>query len=272
MSSFLTRTISSLVAVGIIGGLYYFLDILGLKIIILFAVIVGSLEINQILFKGSKLGLNKTVFVVFSILIFGLSSWHPIYSGLIYTLFLICFCVFGIGLHKKFSDINHIANFFAKAALGFFYVGLLPSFTHNLLDMQNGLFWFLSMLCVVFAGDIGAYLVGMKFGRKKILPSISPKKTVEGSIGGLCLSLITGLSFSFLFPHVPMIAFAILSVAAGVVAQFGDFFESLLKRVADVKDSGNLMPGHGGVLDRVDGVLFASPVFLLGAILLEKVV
>lgn len=165
-----------------------------------------------------------------------------------------------------------LADVEAKAAMGLFYVGLLPSFAYQMIELNNGIFWFVSLLAIVFAGDIGAYTIGILFGQHKIMPNISPKKTFEGAVGGLIFSLIAGLSCSFLFPEIPTLHFCLLAVATGVIAQFGDYFESLLKRVANVKDSGHLMPGHGGVLDRIDGVLFGCPVFLLGAIVLEKLI
>lgn len=272
MNSFLTRTISALAALGVLVGLYHFLSILGLKILVSIAVLIGTWELNKVLFKETTSVLNKFVFFTFSVLIFILSSWKPIYSGLFYSFLFVFFCIYSISSNKKFNDVVYLALYQSKAALGFFYMGLLPSFVQHILSMHNGLFWFLSLLGVVFAGDIGAYLVGMQFGKRKVMPIISPKKTLEGAVGGLIFSLTTGLLCSHWFPQINPFTFGALSLVAGIAAQFGDFFESLLKRVADVKDSGNLMPGHGGVLDRIDGVLFASPVFLLGAILLEKLI
>jgi phosphatidate cytidylyltransferase len=158
----------------------------------------------------------------------------------------------------------------AASVLGFVYVGLFSSYAYRLLDLNHGLIWFSFLLAVVFAGDIGAYLVGVLIGKHKINPRFSPKKTWEGSIGGLISSLIAGFVYSQFLPQIQLNTLLITALCAGFVAQFGDFFESLIKRVADVKDSGNLMPGHGGVLDRLDGVLFASPLILIVASLSES--
>ncbi|MGE5087278.1 MAG: phosphatidate cytidylyltransferase, partial [Bacillota bacterium] len=96
------------------------------------------------------------------------------------------------------------------------------------------------------------------------------KKTWEGSFGGILGSLIAGfLCWKFLLSDYSAVFVLVLAAISGYVAQFGDFFESLLKRVAEVKDSGKIMPGHGGVLDRVDGVLFASPVVLFGVVIVS---
>jgi len=272
MNSFLTRFFSAAVAVLLILVSYYFLSSTGLKLIIFLAVVIGSLELNTVLFQNTKSKSTKSLFFVFNVLIFLLSCWRPIYSGLVFAFFFVCFCVYSITVNRKFNDLNQLASYQAKAALGFFYVGLLPSFAENILDLPHGLWWFISLLSIVFAGDIGAYIIGLTLGRRKIMPEISPKKTVEGSLGGLMFSMLAGLSCSLLFPHIESWKFLMLSLATGVIGQFGDYFESLLKRVAHVKDSGGLMPGHGGVLDRIDGVLFACPIFLLGAIVLEKLI
>ena len=272
MSSLHTRIISALIALAIFLSLIYFFRENGLKFIILFASIAGARELNRVLFSEIKNRSYSYLFFAFNFLIFLLSSVRPAHSGLIYAFFFVCFCVFSICMGRKNSNLNELSSVQAKAALGFFYVGLLPAFANHIIDLPQGLYWFLSLLCVVFAGDIGAFAVGSVFGQKKIMPNISPKKTFEGALGGLIFSFIAGLSCSYFFPDLSKFSFCILSIATGVIAQFGDYFESLLKRVANVKDSGGLMPGHGGVLDRIDGVLFACPIFLLGAIVLEKLI
>lgn len=269
-SQTLTRTLSAFAVLALVSVAYFFLKEWGLKLFILLAVLLGSYELIPVLFRVPGLRTSRIIFFFFNLLIFLLSSWRPIYSGLFYSFFFICFCVCIITLNRKEANLNELSVYQAKAALGFFYIGILPSFAEYLVDMPRGQFWFISLLCIVFAGDIGAYFVGRTFGNKKIMPNISPKKTLAGAWGGLFLSVVTGLMCSLWFPHLVFWQFGLLSLATAVFAQFGDYFESLLKRVANVKDSGGLMPGHGGVLDRIDGVLFACPVFLLGAILLEK--
>lgn len=126
--------------------------------------------------------------------------------------------------------------------------------------------WLLAALATVWAGDTGAYFVGRRFGRRKLAPRISPNKTVEGLLGGVACAMPVGLLAAWFagagpaqLPWVGLIV--LLTVAASVV---GDLFESLLKRHVGVKDSGDLLPGHGGILDRIDAVLAALPVFALG--------
>ncbi len=143
----------------------------------------------------------------------------------------------------------------------------LPLFLSCLVFIRNGESgpaWIYFLLCVVFAGDIGAFYVGTHLGRHKLSPAISPGKTLEGAAGGLASNLVVGLAFRTLFlPELPLGLTAVFCLAAGLAAQLGDLFESMLKRAAGVKDSGGIFPGHGGLLDRIDALLFAAPVGFL---------
>ena len=126
--------------------------------------------------------------------------------------------------------------------------------------------WLFVALAIVWAADSGAYFVGRHYGRRKLSPRISPNKTVEGLVGGLACGLAVGLAFAPLagatLAQLPAVALvAVVAVGFSVV---GDLFESLLKRHVGAKDSGDLIPGHGGILDRIDGVVAALPVFALG--------
>lgn len=269
VSSFTTRVISALVAVAILFALWFYLQLTGLKILSAFAVIVGTLELIRMLFKPDDSRFVRAIFYVFTLCLFGLASLHPFHTGVIFACFSAAFCLITLLSQQKFDDLKDLTNFQAKSVLGFFYMGLLPSFAIRLLDLEHGQLWFITLLAIVFAGDIGAYLTGMTIGKHKLMPMISPKKTIEGSLGGLVFSVVVG-GVMATWLEKPIYPLAILALATGVIAQFGDLFESQLKRVADIKDSGKIMPGHGGVLDRIDGVLFACPVILLGALILEN--
>ena len=121
----------------------------------------------------------------------------------------------------------------------------------------------LGLFIMVFAGDTGAYFAGRAFGRHKLYELISPKKTVEGAVGGLAASVLGGwITQRLLLPHLGVGEALLLGAACGASGQVGDLAESLFKRATGTKDSGTLLPGHGGILDRIDGVLFAAPVLL----------
>lgn len=128
-------------------------------------------------------------------------------------------------------------------------------------NTESGVVWIYMILAVVFAGDIGALYVGTFLGKRKLCPSVSPKKTLEGSAGGLASNLVVGVLFKLVFlPGPPWVLSGIFFIVLGIAAQLGDLFESMLKRAAGVKDSGVIFPGHGGLLDRIDALLFAAPV------------
>jgi phosphatidate cytidylyltransferase len=122
----------------------------------------------------------------------------------------------------------------------------------------RGLAWLLVVILVTWLNDTAAYLVGRSFGRRKLAPLVSPKKTVEGSIGGLVGAVVAGAIGVALFGlGVSPLVGALVGIVLGVVGQVGDLAESLVKRQAGVKDSGTLIRGHGGILDRLDAMLFA---------------
>ena len=157
----------------------------------------------------------------------------------------------------------------AKQMLSMVYIPLMLTFLVWIRLGDNGIVWVFYLLILIFAGDIGAYYVGSYLGRHKLIPVVSPKKTIEGAAGGIGANLLLGSVINMSLPHlpwglampmlpwVPALAFFVI---AGAVGQFGDLFESLFKRAANVKDSGKILPGHGGILDRIDALLFAAPV------------
>lgn len=126
--------------------------------------------------------------------------------------------------------------------------------------------WLLYVLALTAFADIGAYFAGKSFGRRKLSPHLSPGKTQEGALGGVAaaflLAIITALFFSLSLGQA--IAFIFLSVAMSIVSVTGDLFFSMLKRESGVKDSGNILPGHGGVLDRLDSHIAVLPLFYVG--------
>lgn len=123
-------------------------------------------------------------------------------------------------------------------------------------------------LFVVWATDIGAYFIGKKYGKRKLMPDVSPNKTIEGSLGGILSAVVVALLYLTLIPHKEPFAYSVpillvMTVVFSIVGQFGDLVESSIKRHYGVKDSGNLLPGHGGILDRFDSLLFVFPIMHL---------
>ena len=152
--------------------------------------------------------------------------------------------------------------------LGVVYIGGFLSAWPRMILLPGGEHWVLLGIVAVAAGDTLAYFVGKAAGKRPLAPYISPNKTLEGAAGGLAASMLFGGAYAaFFLPGVPAWFSISASAAAGVAGQCGDLFASMLKRAAGVKDSGGLLPGHGGLLDRADGIIAAGPVLHLLAVI-----
>ncbi|WP_028782812.1 phosphatidate cytidylyltransferase [Thalassobacillus devorans] len=139
------------------------------------------------------------------------------------------------------------------------YVGM--GFHYLIETRDSGLHYVFYALFVIWATDTGAYLFGRAFGKHKLWPKISPKKTIEGAVGGIALACIVALVFQIFYPvHPSTIMVVIVTIVVSFFGQIGDLVESAFKRHYAVKDSGNILPGHGGVLDRFDSLIFILPV------------
>lgn len=143
--------------------------------------------------------------------------------------------------------------------LGGFYIGYLAPQSALLFELKDGRAWVAFLFVVVMAGDSAAYFVGKRFGRTKLAPQLSPGKTVEGAIGYVAGSLFMGLvSAAVLRLPLATLEIALLALIMSLLGQAGDLFESWIKRVFAVKDASELLPGHGGVLDRLDSLIFPA--------------
>jgi phosphatidate cytidylyltransferase len=158
------------------------------------------------------------------------------------------------------KDLSSTVSNLGMALFGILFIGFLLAYVSLIRNMTNGRSWVLFLIATVWAGDISALLSGSFFGRHKLYPKISPKKTFEGLGGAIAGSTLVALSFALLFlPHLKKAPCILLAIGIGILGQLGDFTESMLKRSAQVKDSGTLIPGHGGMLDRLDSFLFSAP-------------
>jgi len=180
--------------------------------------------------------------------------------GLILTFIIIC--VRNIWTYKEKTDNAAIDLVIELSSIVF--VIIPGSYLINLRAMQHGLFWIL--LCVLAASlaDVSAYLFGSAFGRHKLSPKISPNKTIEGYISGIFAAGLAGLAMGLFYPmDRPDVSILMLVLFTGIVAivtPLGDLAKSIIKRSFSLKDTGNLIPGHGGMLDRLDTILWAAPI------------
>jgi len=169
--------------------------------------------------------------------------------------FLFCLLIFLNGKYTA-ADIS-------VTLLGIIYVVFLFSFLPLTRNLENGYLYIWLIFIGAWATDTFAYFTGISIGKTKILPKVSPKKSLEGSIGGIAGCILAMLLFGFYYNSVlkvPLYHFVLLGVLCGVVSQIGDWAASAVKRAMNIKDYGNIMPGHGGVLDRLDSVMFVAPV------------
>jgi phosphatidate cytidylyltransferase len=129
------------------------------------------------------------------------------------------------------------------------------------LKIEAGTAWIYCICAITFVQDTAAYFVGRRFGRNKMAPILSPKKTWEGAVGGMLGSILAGaLCVPLLGLPITLLEGALLGLAGGIAGPLGDLSESLIKRQVGLKDAGNLIPGHGGILDRADSLLFTAPI------------
>lgn len=221
-----------------VGGLYEFFTMLekkGISIYKYFGIGVGSIIPLSILFRFE---LTK--------------KWE--------LLFIALMLLFLIVMQFRKRESSGVIVDISTTLFGILYVCWLFSFLIKIRYLEGGLGLFAAVLLITKLGDIGAYLIGTRFGKIPLIPRISPKKSVEGSTGGLIFSLLGALVsrplLNLSYPHVIFIGFTL-----GIVGQLGDLSESLLKRDCQVKDSGAILPGLGGILDSIDSLLFSAPVF-----------
>jgi len=168
------------------------------------------------------------------------------------------------------GPIDKAADRLGRLVLGTAWIGGCFLFMPLLRRLDHGLAWVFLLLCLAWLSDTGAYFAGRFFGKTKLYEAISPKKTVEGYIGGV----ITAVAGVFIVRAVDLSALnavdaVVIGAVIGTAGVIGDLAESLLKRAFNVKDSGTIMPGHGGLLDRVDSVLFVAPLLYGYAILIK---
>ena len=188
------------------------------------------------------------------------------FHNLVFLIMALSFNLIGAALisiprFKMNTDAPLVA---VKQIFGVLYISLLMSFLVLMRQTSDGPLWVLFLFWVIAWGDTGALYAGTLWGRHKLCPAVSPKKTVEGAVGGLFANLLFAWIFKLLFfSSMHGLTCTLFALCTGAVGQCGDLFESEFKRAAGVKDSSTLLPGHGGFLDRLDALLLAAPVAYL---------
>lgn len=267
------RLFAAIVLIPVVILCLFFLPLLGFASIVIVICALAAWEWAQFLaIKSLKNRYLFTLIITFSIVFIYYLSANIVEHTIILKVILLCSLVWWLVAFLLVVSYPRSVTLWqnkpTKILLAYFT--LLPFFLGMVElrsidyfnDPYRGAFWLLYVLVLVWATDSGAYFAGRAFGKHKLAPKVSPGKTIEGFFGGVALSLIISIIvyFSDYFPisFFNLIVCSILAIFSSVV---GDLTESMFKREAKIKDSGNLIPGHGGILDRIDSLTAAIPVF-----------
>ncbi len=235
----------------------------------LFAVVIALgmvYEFSNLILVLEDQAIKRQVLLGATWLVAFVSFWQPRVE---YELLILSFI--GVFLFFLFSARAHHGEAFQQhfreliaSVFGLFYLGFLPLYLPLIRGGANGLHWTFLFLLVVWSTDVGGYFAGKRYGRRKLYPEISPKKTYEGAAGGILLAVLVSLIYKLVFfSALGWFTAVIVPVFVSAVSQLGDLCESFIKRAFNAKDSGSILPGHGGFLDRFDGVVFSLPVMYL---------
>lgn len=278
MSNFTTRLVSGTIYVALIVLVLVLPMIWGLWVLLSFFAVAGIIEFNRLT------GVNRpyifrivldcvaAVWLLYATAQYGMaiSQGIGIYIPyLLYLLYVVC--------RSTFLPHEAMLPSLGNSLIGQLYIAVplalairltLVDDSFSSMTQYNGLL-LLAIFIFIWVNDTGAYLVGSRWGKRRLAPSISPKKSVEGSIGGLLLVLLSAVILRLLLlSELSWLSILLIAAVVAIFGTIGDLFESSLKRQAGVKDSGKLIPGHGGILDRIDSLLLAVPaVYLLLAFL-----
>jgi phosphatidate cytidylyltransferase len=224
--------------------------------------ILGAEEIQRLLEPQTPLAI-RILSHILAILFFG-----AVYMRELMLLpFLLCLWAMLPMTYLLFKSNEYdasVTSLIGKSTIVPLYIFLPLAMMASIRMRPNGIVWVFFLLAVVFATDTGSFYCGRLLGRKRLYEKASPKKTWEGAIGGTALALFVSFVYAMLFSLIGKAEALLLGFFMSVAGQVGDLAESMLKRCHAAKDSGGLLPGHGGVLDRLDSILFASPVLYLG--------
>ena len=260
MDSHVKRLITGIIIVPTLIALivfpYRWSDIVFLGII-LAVVLRGIFEYNRMVF-GDEYFLERCegLFIGILIPVSAYVGGLPLMSATATFSFFIVFLLFLLRIKAKPGDLTVLI----KVIFGYMYISFMMSHFILLRGFENGALWVVFMVVITFSSDISAFYAGKTLGKRKLFPEISEKKTEEGAIGSIIGTILGCLIFKILFlSEIPFVHALVIGFMAGILGQLGDLCESSIKRASMVKDSGSLLPGHGGILDRLDSFIFIVP-------------
>ena len=257
MTPHMKRWTTGIIAVPILFGIIAYGGEKAFAVLIIVASLAGMQEYNQMAFgQGLSLEKMETLIIALFILITSFYANLPLLLAVLTFAVMTVLILDLLRIRKQGLNMSHAS----RVILGIMYIPLLMAHFILIRRTQSGVLWIFFILVMAFAGDTAAYYIGQRLGKRKLLPEVSPGKTVEGTIGLVAGSIAGCLLFKIIFfPMLPVTHAAFLGLVGSVAGQLGDLSESTLKRAAGVKDSGTLLPGHGGILDRLDCLMFITP-------------
>lgn len=234
-------------------------------LLITFLVLVGVYEYNGMVFQ-EKGGWEKTEGFVTGAVI-PLAAYFggvPLMFAAVVFAFHVFFLLFLARIRQHPMELSSLM----KVVFGYMYIPLMMSFFILLRSMEQGIIWVIFIVVMTFSSDISAYYTGKYHGKRKLYPAVSAKKTVEGALGSMVGTVAGAVLFKLIFfPELPLLHSLVLGFMGGTLGQLGDLCASSIKRISMVKDSGSFLPGHGGILDRLDSFIFIIPFVYFYAVL-----
>lgn len=274
MSTLVQRSLTALVFVTILLTSIFWSKI-SLQIIFFIFTIIGTHEFLVLSVKKPSFAQKLNAYLASGTFYLSISSYFLYQTNLNFVSITVLFFVIStiLEMYKKRGNIHESITLTSACliyiALPFSLISYLANFDSLNLVSQYNPEIFLGYLFLIWSNDTGAYLVGRKIGKRKLFPSVSPNKTWEGTLGGIFFTLIISYFISIYFEKINLIDWLSIAIIVGIFGTLGDLVESKLKREANVKDSGKIMPGHGGILDRFDSLLISMPIVYLYLSMIE---
>ncbi|MBN22416.1 MAG: hypothetical protein CL678_14125 [Bdellovibrionaceae bacterium] len=262
LSNLSIRIITAIIGISILMTLLFKGGEWGIRFFALLVSVASLVEFGSMTFRLSDRKLKTYILAVGGLFLSWVHLTFPqALTGGLSFLFVASFLsyLFAAKDHAAESSQAHVQELFASG-FGWIYLGILPLYFIDIRLSESGIYWLILFLIINWVSDTGAYFAGRFFGKHKLYEKVSPKKTIEGTIGGTLLAVLMGIAYGqYFFSTISPIKIGTLVLMVSLVAQMGDLCESLLKRSFQVKDSGGLLPGHGGFLDRFDGAIISAP-------------
>jgi phosphatidate cytidylyltransferase len=252
------RLLTALVAIPLLLYIVIFLKDIGIFFVVLIVIVVALYEYLSFLYP-EKLNIQIVAHILLGLL-FPVAFFFDFPKYVVPTTAFVFIAVMAFSLFRVTDPKKKAENLFIRI-FGIFYIAFLLSFLVALSRTTDGWKWTLMAIAINFCADAGGYIAGRLFGRHKLYEAISPKKTIEGTTGGILFSVGIAYAFKYILKLEILGPWdvLILGLGGGILAVLGDLVESLVKRGFKVKDAGGLLPGHGGFLDRIDSFVFSLP-------------